>query len=100
MAIRTSAKWAPDSWRGKPIRQMPDYPDQAALKAVEAKLKGFPPLVFAGESRALKAALAKVAEGKAVAQPSDGLDPGNLGPSTELSSPNPRLDARLELDGR
>src|SRR6201991_2785285 len=60
------SKWTPESWRGRPIRQMPDYPDAAALGAVEQKLKAFPPLVFAGEARALKASLAKVAEGKAV----------------------------------
>jgi 3-deoxy-7-phosphoheptulonate synthase len=45
---------------------MPEYPDAAALGAVEQKLKNFPPLVFAGEARALKASLAKVADGKAV----------------------------------
>jgi 3-deoxy-7-phosphoheptulonate synthase len=61
-----AAKWTPDSWRGKPGRQMPDYPDAAALHAVETKLRGYPPLVFAGEARALKASLAKVAEGKAI----------------------------------
>jgi 3-deoxy-7-phosphoheptulonate synthase len=61
-----SSKWSPESWRGRPIRQMPDYPDAAALGTVEQKLKNFPPLVFAGEARALKASLAKVAEGKAV----------------------------------
>lgn len=61
-----AAKWAPDSWRGKPARQMPEYPDAAQLAAVETKLRGFPPLVFAGEARALKSSLAKVAEGKAV----------------------------------
>jgi len=66
MALRTAARWTPDSWRSKPIRQMPDYPDPAALAAVEGTLKGFPPLVFAGEARALKQSLAKVAEGKAV----------------------------------
>jgi 3-deoxy-7-phosphoheptulonate synthase len=59
-------KWAPDSWRGRPGRQMPEYPDAAVLTTVEKKLRGFPPLVFAGEARALKASLAKVAEGKAV----------------------------------
>jgi 3-deoxy-7-phosphoheptulonate synthase len=48
-----------------PIRQVPAYPDEAALAAVEARLKTFPPLVFAGEARNLKAALAQVAEGKA-----------------------------------
>ena len=61
-----AAKWAPESWRGKPARQMPEYPDAAALEAVEARLRSFPPLVFAGEARALKASLARVAEGNAV----------------------------------
>ena len=58
-------KWAPHSWRGLPIRQQPEYPDAAALEAVEARLGTFPPLVFAGEARALKAHLAEVAEGRA-----------------------------------
>ncbi|MFA6020729.1 MAG: 3-deoxy-7-phosphoheptulonate synthase, partial [Rhodospirillales bacterium] len=58
-------KWAPDSWRQKPIVQVPDYPDQAALERVETTLKNYPPLVFAGEARRLKASLAKVAQGKA-----------------------------------
>ena len=55
--------WTPASWRGLPIRQMPDYPDQAALEAAERTLRGFPPLVFAGEARRLRTALAQVAEG-------------------------------------
>jgi 3-deoxy-7-phosphoheptulonate synthase len=58
-------KWAPDSWRSKPILQVPDYPDKQGLAAVEAKLKTYPPLVFAGEARRLKDQLAKVADGKA-----------------------------------
>ena len=57
--------WSPQSWRSKPARQMPDYPDPAALAAVEAVLKTRPPLVFAGEARNLTAALAQVADGKA-----------------------------------
>jgi 3-deoxy-7-phosphoheptulonate synthase len=60
-----SVKWAPDSWRGKPIVQVPDYPDARALAEVETTLKNYPPLVFAGEARRLKAALAKVANGQA-----------------------------------
>jgi 3-deoxy-7-phosphoheptulonate synthase len=48
-----------------PIRQVPEYPDPRALGAVEATLRNFPPLVFAGEARALKSHLAKVVEGKA-----------------------------------
>src|SRR5262249_2001841 len=60
-----AAKWAPDSWRSKPISQMPEYPDQAKLNAVEDKLRGYPPLVFAGEARRLMSALGQVADGKA-----------------------------------
>src|SRR5690242_20591631 len=44
---------------------MPEYPDPAALAAIEAQLKTRPPLVFAGEARNLMAALAQVSEGKA-----------------------------------
>jgi len=57
--------WAPDSWRAYPIRQQPDYPDKAALAAVEERLKRLPPLVFAGEARRLREHLAAVAEGRA-----------------------------------
>src|SRR3954453_538720 len=58
-------RWTPDSWRGKPIVQVPDYPAAAKLAAVEAKLASFPPLVFAGEARNLKKSLARVAAGDA-----------------------------------
>jgi 3-deoxy-7-phosphoheptulonate synthase len=61
----TPLKWSPSSWRSKPVQQVPAYPDQAALQAVEAQLAGFPPLVFAGEARKLKRALGKVANGEA-----------------------------------
>jgi 3-deoxy-7-phosphoheptulonate synthase len=60
-----SERWTPDGWREKPVQQVPDYPDAAALRAVEDQLAGFPPLVFAGEARKLKRALAKVAAGEA-----------------------------------
>ncbi|NKB57478.1 MAG: 3-deoxy-7-phosphoheptulonate synthase class II [Alphaproteobacteria bacterium] len=60
-----TANWTVNSWRGKPIGQVPEYPDQAKLDATEATLRAFPPLVFAGEARNLKARLARVAEGKA-----------------------------------
>ncbi|OLP61419.1 3-deoxy-7-phosphoheptulonate synthase [Xaviernesmea oryzae] len=55
--------WTPTSWRNKPIQQVPDFPDAAALEATEAQLASFPPLVFAGEARRLKKALAQVSEG-------------------------------------
>jgi 3-deoxy-7-phosphoheptulonate synthase len=59
------AAWSPDSWRRKPIVQVPDYPDPALLKDVEGRLAKFPPLVFAGEADRLKSALAQVAAGHA-----------------------------------
>ncbi len=58
-------KWTPQSWRGKPVVQVPTYPDAQALEDAERTLGQFPPLVFAGEARRLKAQLTKVAEGKA-----------------------------------
>ena len=60
-----ASTWMPSSWRGKPARQMPDYPDAEALARVEAQLSRYPPLVFAGEARSLKAKLADVAAGRA-----------------------------------
>src|SRR4249920_2853140 len=58
-------RWTPDSWRKKPIQQVPDYPDRQALADVEKQLATFPPLVFAGEARNLKKQLARVANGQA-----------------------------------
>ncbi|HEX3499816.1 MAG TPA: 3-deoxy-7-phosphoheptulonate synthase class II [Stellaceae bacterium] len=57
--------WTPETWQAKPIKQAPDYPDEAAVTAVERTLRNYPPLVFAGEARRLKALLGQVAEGKA-----------------------------------
>src|SRR5262245_37827922 len=55
--------WDPSSWRARPAAQQPDWPDADALEAALAQLRAMPPLVFAGEARSLKAALAQVAEG-------------------------------------
>jgi 3-deoxy-7-phosphoheptulonate synthase len=63
--IVMAAKWTPDSWRSKPILQVPEYPDPDALRVVEERLATFPPLVFAGEARALKNQLASVSRGEA-----------------------------------
>ena len=59
------SNWTPESWRDKPISQVPAYPDGQRLKAVEKQLASFPPLVFAGEARELKSHLAEVAQGRA-----------------------------------
>ncbi len=57
--------WTPDSWRSKPARQQPDYPDLEAVREVEKELAASPPLVFAGEARRLRSMLASVANGEA-----------------------------------
>ncbi|WP_066480908.1 MULTISPECIES: class II 3-deoxy-7-phosphoheptulonate synthase [unclassified Sphingomonas] len=59
------SSWTPSSWTAAEARQLPDYPDAAALKAATDTLSSYPPLVFAGEARELTAELAKVAAGKA-----------------------------------
>ena len=57
------APWSPDSWRSKPIVQVPEYPNPAVLEEVTANLRDFPPLVFIKEVQDLKAKLAEVAAG-------------------------------------
>ncbi|GAB5458471.1 MAG: 3-deoxy-7-phosphoheptulonate synthase class II [Henriciella sp.] len=58
--------WTPNGWRNRPAVHIPeDYPDTAALAAAEGRLGEFPPLVFAGEVRKLKADLGRVAAGEA-----------------------------------
>lgn len=61
-----TTRWTPQTWRDRPAQQIPtDYPDVGAVARVEGELRTMPPLVFAGEARALKAELAKVAAGEA-----------------------------------
>jgi 3-deoxy-7-phosphoheptulonate synthase len=56
---------SPDSWRGLPAAQQPDWPDPARLRTVTGELAGLPPLVFAGECDLLRQRLAAVARGEA-----------------------------------
>ena len=58
-------QWNVDSWRRMPVLQLPEYPNQAHLKQVEGQLQALPPLVFAGEVRALRERLGEATEGKA-----------------------------------
>ncbi len=57
-------QWSPDSWRSLPITQVPEYRETAKLQQTEARIAGFPPLVFAGEARKLQRKLARVSEGR------------------------------------
>jgi 3-deoxy-7-phosphoheptulonate synthase len=59
------SNWTPDSWRKAEARQLPAWPDAAKAAAVEAEMRSYPPLVFAGETRLLKDRLADVVAGKA-----------------------------------
>ncbi|MGH1453721.1 MAG: class II 3-deoxy-7-phosphoheptulonate synthase [Paracoccaceae bacterium] len=59
------SEWQKSDWRAKPRVQMPDYTDGAALESVEAQLSKYPPLVFAGEARKLRAQLAAASRGEA-----------------------------------
>jgi len=61
----SQSPWTPQSWRTKKAAQQPTYPDLQALKKVEERLAKQPPLVFAGEARRLKKALASAADGQA-----------------------------------
>ena len=56
--------WQPDSWRTRQVHQAPAYADGKALAEVEGKLASYPPLVFAGECRALTERLAEVCAGQ------------------------------------
>ena len=64
MAV-THSTWSPDSWRGYEALQQPEWPDAAAARAAVERLSASPPLVFAGEARALRDNLAKAIDGRA-----------------------------------
>ena len=63
--VNSIPTWTPSSWRDLPAAQQPDWPDGAALDLVQKQLSVLPPLVFAGEARRLRSALAQVADGRA-----------------------------------
>ena len=58
-------KWTLNSWSKFPAKHLPTYVDKKELDLVLSKIQKYPPLVFAGETRSLKKALAEVVEGKA-----------------------------------
>jgi 3-deoxy-7-phosphoheptulonate synthase len=61
----TPATWTPSSWRERPARHQPEWPDPVAAKEAVARLAALPPLVFAGEARNLRTALGEVSAGRA-----------------------------------
>jgi 3-deoxy-7-phosphoheptulonate synthase len=65
MAVVDDSTWSPSSWRGREALQQPEWPDAARAEEVRRRLHTQPPLVFAGEARQVRAALAEVAAGRA-----------------------------------
>ncbi len=59
-----ASNWQPDGWKAHEARHLPVYQDADELTGVEQTLTNFPPLVFAGEARALKSDLAEVVAGR------------------------------------
>jgi 3-deoxy-7-phosphoheptulonate synthase len=57
--------WSPDSWRTKPVKQLPTFDDASTLAETEQELAKMPPLVFAGEARHLQSSIADVVAGNA-----------------------------------
>ena len=51
-------KWNLNSWKDFPAKHLPEYQDTKELDLVLSKIRKYPPLVFAGESRSLKKSLA------------------------------------------
>ena len=58
-------KWNLNSWTKFAAKHLPVYQGKEELDLVLSKIKKYPPLVFAGESRSLKKALASVVKGEA-----------------------------------
>ena len=63
-AVDSAAPWTPDSWRGRPCRQQPPWPDAEALERALAELRTLPPLVTSWEIEALRQQLADAAAGR------------------------------------
>ena len=92
LAGTDKAAWSPGSWRARPAAQQPEWPDAAALESALDRLRRLPPLVFAGEARALSASLASVAEGRAVL-----LQAGDCAESFDFSANSIRDKLRVIL---
>jgi 3-deoxy-7-phosphoheptulonate synthase len=57
--------WTPSSWQQQPILQQPTYPDARHIQEIQDRLAQRPPLVFAGEVRALRQQFSEVTQGRA-----------------------------------
>ena len=90
---KTDTSWSPDSWRALRADQQPDWPDPDSLETSLAELRAWPPLVFAGEARRLRQALAGVAAGEGFL-----LHAGDCAESfRDLSAPHLRDNLKIML---
>ena len=55
--------WTPESWKKFTAEQQPDWENNKDYTKVLSEIATYPPLVFAGEVRALKQQLADAAQG-------------------------------------
>jgi len=92
LASPAGTPWSPGSWRARPAAQQPEWPDPDALERALERLRRQPPLVFAGEARALREALTAVADGRAVL-----LQAGDCAESFEFSANSIRDKLRVIL---
>jgi 3-deoxy-7-phosphoheptulonate synthase len=65
MAVVDDSTWSPSSWRDREALQQPEWPDPVRAEEIRRRLHTQPPLVFAGEARQVRTALAEVAAGRA-----------------------------------
>jgi 3-deoxy-7-phosphoheptulonate synthase len=92
LASAQGSPWSPGSWRARPAAQQPEWPDPDALERALERLRRLPPLVFAGEARALRDSLTAVADGRAVL-----LQAGDCAESFDFSANSIRDKLRVIL---
>jgi 3-deoxy-7-phosphoheptulonate synthase len=92
LASAQGSPWSPGSWRARPAAQQPEWPDPDALERALERVRRLPPLVFAGEARALRDSLTAVAGGRAVL-----LQAGDCAESFDFSANSIRDKLRVIL---
>jgi 3-deoxy-7-phosphoheptulonate synthase len=60
----TNLGWYPAVWRAFPVRQLPAYADEDAVRAVEARLEGAAPVIRIEDALRLREKMAALAEGR------------------------------------
>ncbi|MEX0927871.1 MAG: 3-deoxy-7-phosphoheptulonate synthase class II, partial [Balneolales bacterium] len=63
--VTKTDNWTPKTWQTKPIKQLPEYPDQDALERTYKELATYPPLITSWEVEELSTKLAAASRGEA-----------------------------------